>query len=233
MELDRKISKLIKTHNKVLFKLAPEFYCNGETGNCYSDKCEITFGRHWVKMSDNNPLLSLMREYKIPFIKIDTTTIYECMKKDTDLKFFTRLFLDKDDNIFKLEYIGDKQEIYNIAYIENCPKEMLRCDKIKLKEMENIYIPLDLENKLFIPLNEDGYIFEYTNYLTRGVTKTSEYKIYEVENEDYTKFLFVNNIDDKLKDVRPFVFSHIRDNMQMYHLYLIVRRKKHLDKVDE
>ena len=221
MNIDRKITKLIQTHNKVLVKLASTFIIDIDKRYCYTNTPSIGYGRHWIILPESNPIISLCKEYNIKFIELYSNTMYESLKPDTILKSITELFIDEEKNCVSLKY--DSGIVVEIAKVlDDMSNGVIYYDEIELEEID-ITIPVDLDNKLFIPI-EDGYVFEYTKYLTVAVSaKSSHYRFYSVKDINGTTEIITGN-DALLHDIRPYVFNHERDGVNLYHLYLIFRR---------
>lgn len=225
MELNRKITKLIQTHNKVMVKLADRYIIDIKKRYCFANKVNIGYGRHWIILPDTNPIIKVCEDLNIEFIELDSTRLYELLQKDTNLKYFTELFINQNDNTIVLRRKEVEEELCTIAKVLTyTPKDIVYYDTITMKEKVDVEIPVEMNSKLFIPI-EDGYVFEYTKYLTVGASvKDSIYRLYGVENEFQVTELMTGN-ESRLHDIRPYIFNHEKHGVNIYHLYLIFRRQ--------
>lgn len=225
MELDRKIAKLIQTHNKVMVKLAERYIIDIKKRYCFANKVNMGYGRHWIILPETNPIIKLCQDLNIEFIELSSIRIYELLQKDTELKYFTELFINQNDNHIVLRRNEMKEDVFAIGRVlPYIPKDIIYYDSIAMKEKPDVELPVEMNTKLFIPI-EDGYVFEYTKYLTVGASvKDSIFRLYGVENEFQVTELMTGN-ESRLHDIRPYIFNHEKNGVNIYHLYLIFRRQ--------
>lgn len=216
MIIDKKELKSIIEQNKLFIKFNEVYYISKKGMVFYNTLLSLFCGKHYGALL-KSPLLTIMEENDIDVIEVDGKYIKETIDNKDVINSITDISYYNDgiylNNQYKIAGIMSKESMeYNrLEFLYNIEMNFIK------------FFEPDMDDKKYIRIN-DEFVLEYTKALTPGVSlKQSKLSIYEPKDISKMNYLFGIELNEEY--VKPWIVCHNKNNINMFHIYVIIRQK--------